>query len=72
MNLHNQLTGDKTTIITTMSGLAGGMYKTMTLQPVLLNVTMDGAITVVAYAVLSAAAGYITKFVFDAIKKRFF
>ena len=75
MHLHQSILplqpGDKTTLITTMSGLVGGMYRTLSLDPLLLNVTWDGTITVIAYAVISASAGYITKFVFDAIKKRF-
>ena len=74
MSLHNPIIpaqhGDNTTMITTLSGLCGGMYKTFAITPLLMTVTMDGAFTVIVYAVLSAAAGYVTKSLFDLIKKR--
>lgn len=55
-----------------MSGLVGGVCKSFDLPNTqLLNITFDGSITVVAYAVLSASAGYITKYIFDQLKKKF-
>jgi hypothetical protein len=55
---------------TTASGVAGGLVKVSQLKLQLLNVTWDGSVSVIVYAVLSAAAGYITKSAFDFLVKK--
>lgn len=62
---------DKTAVITTLSGVVGGVYKSVTLpQTQLLSITLDGSITVIIYAVFSAAAGYLTKLFIDFLGKK--
>jgi hypothetical protein len=64
--LHN------TSVWTITSGTLGGVYKTLSHHPIMLNsVTIDGSISVVSYAFMSAAVGYCTKKGLDYLFKKF-
>jgi ribosomal protein L17 len=64
-----------TAIVTTISGVIGGITKAVSAKPLLLAITFGGLSTVVIYASASAAAGYLVKKildkVFNEITKRF-
>lgn len=64
--LHN------TSVWTTTSGTVGGVYKILSHHPIMLNsVTVDGSVSVVSYAFLSAAVGYCTKKSLDYLFRKF-
>ncbi len=54
-----------TAIVTTISGVIGGITKAVSAKPLLLAITFSGLSTVVIYASASAAAGYVVKKLLD-------
>ena len=54
-----------TGVFTTISAVAGGLGKLLFTKPLLLDVTVDGLITVMSYAGASAVVGYVVKIVLD-------
>jgi hypothetical protein len=59
-----------TSIVTTASGVLGGVTKAITVKPILTEITLPGLSNVVIYAAASAAAGYIVKKSMDCVAKR--
>lgn len=61
-----------TSLWTIASGTIGGTYKAIVQPKLLLNaLTIDGTISVAAYAFVSAAVGYCTKKVLDYLFQKF-
>ena len=54
-----------TGVFTTISAVAGGLGKLLFTKPLLLDVTVDGLITVMSYAGASAVVGYVVKIILD-------
>ena len=50
-----------TSLITTLSGLVGGLGKAITYKPILASISLTGVTTVAAYAAVSATVGYMVK-----------
>jgi len=59
-----------TTIITTLSGIIGGLGKAATYPTMLANITLHGIVNVAFYAGISAAAGYVVKCGLDYLSRR--
>lgn len=63
--LHN------TSVWTIASGTAGGVYKSLSQNTIILDtVSMDGSFSVASYAFLSATVGYCTKRALDYLFKK--
>jgi hypothetical protein len=60
-----------TGFFTTISAVAGGLGKLLITKPLVLNVTVNGLLTVMAYAAASAVVGYVVKIILD-VTTRFF
>ena len=61
-----------TSVWTVTSATMGGVYKTLVQHKILLNsVSVDGSISVMTYAFLSAAVGYCTKKALDYLFSKF-
>ena len=54
-----------TALLTTISGVVGGIGKAITAKPLLMAITLPGLTTVIIYASASAAAGYVVKKLLD-------
>ena len=65
MSLSNQ-----NSIITTVSGVFGGVGKAITSFQVLANISLQGIYEVAFYAAVSAIVGYGVKVIIDVIKKQ--
>ena len=50
-----------TSLVTTLSGLVGGLGKAITYKPILASISLTGVATVAAYAAVSATVGYMVK-----------
>lgn len=53
------------TVITTLSGIAGGLGKALSFTP--LHITLAKTLEVFFFACVSAAAGYLVKYIFDSL-----
>jgi hypothetical protein len=58
-----------TSIITTVSGICGGVGKAISSKPILLDITLSGTFEVALYAAVSAVVGYGVKLLIDRIKR---
>jgi hypothetical protein len=59
----------ETSIITTVSGICGGVGKAITSKPILLDITLSGTFEVALYAAVSALVGYGVKLCIDRFRK---
>ena len=59
-----------TAFVTTLSAIAGGLGKALATKPIFASITLFSLGTVAVYAALSAAVGYLVKFVMDWLKER--
>jgi hypothetical protein len=55
-----------TALVTTVSGVVGGVGKEISAKPLLLAITLPGLTTVIICASASAVAGYVVKKLLDA------
>jgi len=55
-----------TALVTTASGVIGGVGKAISAKSLLLSITIPGLTMVIIYAVVSAVAGYVVKKTLDA------
>lgn len=62
---------DQNSIITTVSGICGGMGKVISNSVIIANVTLGGIAEVALYAAVSAVVGYGVKVLIDRIKRSF-
>ena len=62
---------DQNSVITTASGICGGLGKAISSNVVLADITLGGIVEVAVYAAISAVVGYGVKVLIDRIKKLF-
>jgi len=56
-------------IVSTASGMAGGMGKALSLNPLFATISMQAILEVALYAAVSALVGYGVKIMIDFIRK---
>ena len=61
---------EQNSIITTVSGVFGGVGKAITSLQILTSITLQGISEVALYAAVSAIVGYGVKVLIDVIKKQ--
>lgn len=64
--------GTHTGVFTTISAVAGGIGKLLFTQPLLLDISFDGLMSVSVYAGASAVVGYFVKLGLDWSTRAFF
>lgn len=62
---------DQNSIVSTASGIFGGVTKALSSHQTLANITLDGVADVAFYAAVSALVGYGVKMLIDYLKNRF-
>jgi len=62
---------DQNSVITTFSGLFGGVGKAITSYHVFANISFQGVFEVAFYAAISALVGFGVKLLIDYVKKHF-
>jgi len=62
---------DTNSIVSTASGIFGGVSKALSSHQTLANITLDGVADVAFYAAISAIVGYGIKVLIDYIKNSF-